>query len=129
MIDVKELRVGNHITGIYSDGDRDDLEDMCIVMALDETGEILGHKIWVESKKSNSEYFSEFKGIPLTEELLKKAGLFNGFEINDCKVEVHEHFAEKNTWFFHIGNLCATIKFVHDFQNWYYYNNEKELEL
>ena len=73
-----ELRIGNYITGIYEDNNDEERKVLCRVIALDETGDMIDYKIWVETfGQDSAEYFSEFEPITLTEEWL----LWLGFTV------------------------------------------------
>ena len=129
-----ELRIGNKIIGVYSDGENDELEDICTVLALDETGEINGHKIWVESSNSNAEIFSEFKPIPLTEEWLIRFGFDNlgkfGWGIGDFHIENTKNLRGKYKYkycFRTISRKIIRVTTVHQLQNMFYILTGKEL--
>ena len=127
-LSAKDLRIGNYINGIYSDYENDDLEDRCRVLALDETGELLEHKIWAESQKSNTEYFFGFKPIPLTEEWLIK---FNWKRLDKYTFTLNGWFIYKRKRGFVTGSKKreTLLLYVHNLQNWWYGNNMYELEI
>lgn len=64
----KQLRIGNLIHGEFLDVDDVEQVEVCRVMAIDETASLGdGWPIMVEGS-SGKEWYSDFYGIPLTEE-------------------------------------------------------------
>jgi hypothetical protein len=134
----KHLRIGNLVFGKYEDNNEVERSVLCRVLALDETGEMLQYKIWVETfGSSNQEYFDGFEPIPLTEEWLLKFGFEKSNDldsfyhlrlINDwtklfydpkhgvCELSVSNH-----------GAMIRKLKSVHQLQNLYFALTGEEL--
>ena len=127
-----ELRIGNYITGIYEDDNDKERKVLCRVIALDETGEMIDYKIWVETFGQDSEeYFNEFEPITLTEEWL----LWLGFESNP-----YQDRYEKGTFYIEcdktkggldlwVKGLPPMLTHVHQLQNLYFALTGEELIL
>ena len=116
-----ELRINNIINGIYhnfSDEDEDiELETICKVITLDETGS-LDYPIYVESDE-DIEQFSQFQGIPLTEEWLKKF-CFISEDVRYTAWKKSSFFLNINRYgeyIFKAESAEYQIKYVHQLQN------------
>ena len=129
-IDEKELRLGNLIRGIYY---TEDFEgevirhgDICTVIAINDGIQIADHSIYVDSK-SDTEIFSSFQGIPLTEEWLLKFGFLNGvLTITHNQIQFTDHAIVRGmTGAVHF-NEC---KYVHQLQNLYFALTGQELTI
>ncbi len=141
MIDVKELRVGNRILGLYDD--EEELWDQCTVIALDHTGDLFDFTIMVESDQSNSEYFYDMKGIDLNLDLLKQYG----FTEEQFSKTTHKYYVlclpededAQNPFFYTKDGKTvqllsaenemeiASVDKLHDLQNLYYLLTKTEL--
>lgn len=130
-MDIKELRIGNFITGLYEDEEK---KAFCKVNGLSEIPEALGDgwSIMVESEE-NIEWFDDFQPIPLDEEWLLKFG----FEWNDEYKEYHLNGVQvvfyKSGWIDlmleGIEHFEMKVDYVHSLQNLYFALTGKELEL
>lgn len=75
----QDLRIGNLINGIYyeyeNEEESEEIENeiVCKVAALD-VADMCEYRIYVETEECDIEIFSDFQGIPLTEEWLTKLG-------------------------------------------------------
>jgi hypothetical protein len=143
-----ELRINNIINGIYhnfSDEDEDiELETICKVITLDETGS-LDYPIYVESDE-DIEQFSQFQGIPLTEEWLNKSDLEKIDHVNMWQKgnfaiwyqKGHDAYGQLCHGYFYFVTLDLAktkvitpfrIKYVHQLQNLYFSLVGEELTL
>lgn len=132
-IKVTELRIGNLILGLPLEFEDNEWET-CEVVILDIVGET-DYTIWVESKNCK-EQFSEFKGIPLTEEWLLKfdikiniweksyRGKYYNFEISGV---LFYFFTDTNT--IEIKGSPIFYKYVHQLQNLYFALRGEELTI
>lgn len=145
MIDLKELRVGNYINGFWTDED-DQHYQACIVETIDNV-DSTEYDVWVSvhgkpsKNRSEVEVYDHFEGIPIT----------SGIKINGqnpggiVKVQMSEDMffrgaisrkgfciaLDERNAFGHIDTISGpTFKYVHELQNWYYWNSgKKELEI
>jgi hypothetical protein len=141
MIDVRELRIGNLITGIYTEEvynetteEYDEIErrNLCKVLALSSTEN--DYPIWVECiDKSEAIEYDRFEGIPLTEEWLVKFGFVyseikQSFGIS-CASGLRLSLIDDGVIHVYIGNYPITIQFVHQFMNLFHILTGDELTL
>ena len=125
---VTELKIGNYILGLPLEFDENEDWEVCEVVILDSVGET-EYEIWVDSK-SNSEHFSEFKPIPLTEDWLIKFELEkmseSEYTLNTYDLANFKLWMNGGRFLF---NDTIEIKYVHRLQNLYFDLKDKELKL
>jgi hypothetical protein len=101
-----ELRIGNYYNLVEDGVNIDD------IYQIDD-----GYSLYLIDKHNNA------KGIPLTEEWLKKFG-FDGWDIGNYTMIL------TNGNFFEFGNIIAqNIKYVHQLQNLYFALTNEELTI
>lgn len=129
----KQLRIGNLIYGEFLDVDDVEQVEVCRVMAIDETASLgYGWPIMVEGV-CGREWYSDFYGIPLTEEWLLKAGFeklseFFVFEF-DCYAFLIQEY-EPGKFIYNPGTFnYKDILYVHDLQNLLYVLADVELNI
>lgn len=125
----QELRIGNYIYGQYSFDD-ESKKELCEVLALDSTGELMEHEIWVGGESGKREFYYEFEPIPLTEEWLIDFGFRKDEETS------YRWFMED--WLtYDLDDNCIRIsdswvfgkrKYVHELQNLFFALTGRELE-
>jgi hypothetical protein len=151
-VNIKELRIGNLIDGFWEEendeGDYIEKYGVVRVLGVDETkGLGDGWSVMVESKhKEEIDFYSEFYGIPLSEEWLLKFGFVKsqskwGWEYflvrNDYEVYfIIEHWTDteegsqwKNHWFNKYTIKPFNLKYIHQLQNLYFGLTGEELSL
>lgn len=125
-INEKELRLGNLILGIYytedDEGEEIEHDDICEVLAINNGDHFADYSIYVDSK-SDTEIFSSFHPIPLTEEWLVKLG-FEYLRRKDGTQGVYSN-GKMNLILSNSGNVYTMknklIPYVHTLQNYYYF--------
>lgn len=109
---VKELRVGNW----WTNGSYDYVMDINTL-----------YDIYIAEEIGNSHMWEP---IPFTRDWLIKLNLSEEFLLQDCKIEIFQHFADDTIWFFNIDNsLVLEFKNVHELQNLYYVLSGEELTI
>ncbi len=140
-METTELRIGNFVYGVFEDENGRQQQNTCGVMALDSTSS-LGDGYWIMVETidgiEDTEYYEDFKPIPITEEWLKKFG----FEYNGGDGYKAPHNTEH--WYFTLRNgfMPNSIargsiktdnyigcKYVHQLQNLYFALSNTELIL
>ena len=138
---VRELRIGNYISGIYINGDcseydsYEENEELCKVVGIDSVG-FSEYNIWVDGlEKSGIENYDSFEPIPITEEWLLKFGfefnvLTNRSELDDWRFDITKP-ANYDGFLLCEGSTAITdrIKYVHQLQNLYFAFTGEELVL
>lgn len=134
---VKDLRIGNYITGLYEDLEGKEATALCKVVALDSVG-VTDNTFWVESKETDIEKYDGFEGVEITKEVLLSFGLGldpdydNAFVDSASLEESLIIYDTKNKLFMLEGNRdrieIKHIKYVHQFQNICFALTGKELE-
>lgn len=136
-INEKELRLGNLILGIYytedDEGEEIEHDDICEVLAINNGDHFADYSIYVDSK-SDTEIFSSFHPIPLTEEWLVKLG-FERIENNWKCLNLQfatiswERLAGLTLSFEKESIYLPHIKSVHQLQNLYFALTGQELTI
>jgi len=134
VLSVKDLRIGNLVNGYYTTEDYADTECLCEIVLIDSVGHT-EYSIWVDSK-AKSEMFDEFKGVPVTEELLLRFG-FNWSVLHQAYHK--DGFAYDLNVLFKGGYSLSTFKrghiligkleYAHQLQNLYFALTNTELTL
>jgi len=134
-----DLRIGNKILGFYydySEEEEQEKSEICTVLALDSVG-ATEYTIWVEGESAIIEHYSEFKGIPLTEEILLKCGFENKhknlFTFKDL-IEIifwnDEDVIGFNVWIYPTTpKKMENVKYLHQLQNLYFALTQNELTI
>lgn len=125
ILDVKELRIGNYINYAYFPNNLESIEPVLV------SGIIETHISYKEDNKEFTYQIEEFRPIPLTEEILIKAGFEKGSVfIDDLEISVNiknnlltiqqngEHFG-----------VQIDIEYLHQLQNIIFDLIGKELEI
>ena len=131
-IEEKELRLGNLILGIYYEEDEEGEEieytDICTVLAVNDGNHIADYSIYVDSE-SDTEIFSCFQGIPLTEEWLLKLE-FKKDKVDETYYKDNFEIMLPNFFQYKTSLISdALVKYVHQLQNLYWCLCGKELEI
>lgn len=131
MVDPKELRIGNWVTCNYPVGTENDI--VLIVDGRDECVLVRGNYLWVRK--------SILAPIPLTSEILEKAGLpkvKDGCMSPDIYERKYTRRIVENIFTFHFdgkdgywieGNTIVEVNHLHQLQNLYFSLTGEELEI
>ena len=140
---VKELRIGNYISGIYINGDcseydsYEENEELCKVVGIDSVG-FSEYNIWVDGlEKSGIENYDSFEPIPITEEWLLKFGYKKLDDSQFYKKKTSEKYYLLTSHHQGYTEICvnsicggqAVTKYVHQLQNLYFALTGEELVL
>lgn len=141
-MNVKELRIGNLVYGLYDDENGKQQKTICEILALDSMSNLGdGWEILAgDTGDSDTETYDDFKGIPITEEWLNKfLWVWNpetdSFEKSqDSGGDARMHISKGTEGSYKMFNyvLRAMISerfwYVHELQNLYFALTRKELE-
>jgi len=139
MIQPQELRIGNHIFGIY-ENEEDSIKHKTICKFLGYGP--FNNYYWVENKERIEE-FIEFEPIELTEEILLKCGgekdsdgsvFISIYKYSDLRLYILIDEGKCIGIVICKGSYCPLekykhIKYLHQLQNFYYLRTDQELNI
>ena len=137
-LEVKELRIGNCITGVYYDLDSDEeKEQLCKVVSIDSVG-AHEYPIMVDGLGNEIEEYQRLEPVPLTEEWLFKLGFeivnhIDGYSFYSykkkgkggfCNITIYDQYTR-------VGNNTSVphVKYVHQLQNLHFILTGFEVEV
>lgn len=132
-MNVKELRIGNLISGLYDNSDGKQCQNICEVLAVDLTeslGDGWSFLVGAIDGDEETETYDTFEPIPLTEDWLKKfkfRRLNNAWNGPTKSTDFSIWNPDGEEYTLNDSVMCPKIVHVHQLQNMYFILTGEEL--